>query len=40
MLSMAANIAFQGTAGKLRLPVASTLRPPAAGYLKRFQGTL
>jgi hypothetical protein len=29
------NPSFQGTAGKLRLPVPSGLRPPAAPELKR-----
>jgi len=30
-----ANLSFQGTAGKLRLPVRSGLRPPPAPELKR-----
>jgi hypothetical protein len=31
----APNISFQGTAGKLRLPVRCGLRPPPAPELKR-----
>jgi hypothetical protein len=31
-----ANLSFQGTAGKLRLPVPSALRAPAVPELKRY----
>jgi hypothetical protein len=33
--SVISNLSFQGTAGKLRLPVPSALRAPAAPELKR-----
>jgi hypothetical protein len=33
---MTPNPSFQGTAGKLRLPVRSGLRPPPASELKRY----
>lgn len=32
---MSSNFSFQGTAGKLRLPVRSGLRPPPAPELER-----
>ena len=38
--AMTPNPSFQGTAGKLRLPVPSALRAPAAGYLKRWASRL
>jgi hypothetical protein len=35
-LAVVPNPSFQGTAGKLRLPVPSALRAPAAPELKRW----
>jgi hypothetical protein len=35
-MTMPPNPSFQGTAGKLRLPVRSGLRPPPAPELERY----